>query len=59
MARYANEDLRFVDTLVWADAIFFRRHVDAATKRVQALIAAAVYHKPSLALHLLDAAAES
>lgn len=41
------------DRLLWADAIFFRETDDPATHRIQALIAAAVYRKPTLAEHLL------
>jgi len=41
------------DRLLWADAVFFRKTDDPETQRIQALIAAAVYQKPTLAEHLL------
>ena len=41
------------DRLLWADAVFFRETDDPETHRMQALIAAAVYQKPTLAEHLL------
>jgi FkbM family methyltransferase len=41
------------DRLLWADAVFFRETDDPATQRVQALVAASVYRKPTLAEHLL------
>ena len=41
------------DRLLWADAVFFRETADQETLRLQALIAAAVYKKPTLAEHLL------
>lgn len=41
------------DRLIWADAVFFRTTDDPDTLRAQALIAAAVYAKPTLAAHLL------
>jgi len=44
------------DRLVWADAVFFRESDHAETLVVQALIAAAIYAKPSLAEHLLERA---
>lgn len=42
------------DRLLWADAVFFRRTTDATARAAQALIAAVVYRKHSLARHLLD-----
>jgi FkbM family methyltransferase len=42
------------DCLRWADAVYFRQSDDAAVKAVQALIAAAVYGKPTLAEYLLS-----
>lgn len=42
------------DRLLWADAIFFRETGDFETKSVQALIAASVYGKLTLAEYLLD-----
>jgi FkbM family methyltransferase len=47
------------DRLLWADAVFFRETDDPATLRVQALIAACVYRKPSLAAYLLGLAKQS
>ena len=44
------------DRLLWADAIFFRETDHVETLIMQALIAAAVYIKPSLAEHLLESA---
>ena len=44
---------RTPDRLLWADAVFFRETDDPETRTVQALIAAAVYGKPTLAEHLL------
>jgi FkbM family methyltransferase len=44
------------DRLLWADAVFFRETDDAETLTMQALIAATVYAKPSLAEHLLERA---
>ena len=41
------------DRLIWADAVFFRETDDSETLRVQALVAASVYRKPTLAEHLL------
>jgi Methyltransferase FkbM domain len=41
------------DRLLWADAVFFYETDDPTTLRVQALIAASVYNKPTLAEHLL------
>jgi FkbM family methyltransferase len=41
------------DRLLWADAVFFRVTGDPEAQRVQALIAASVYRKPTLAEHLL------
>jgi FkbM family methyltransferase len=47
------------DRLLWADAVFFRETDDPATQRVQALVAASVYRKPTLAEHLLVIAERS
>jgi FkbM family methyltransferase len=47
------------DRLIWADAIFFLKSDDPETQRVQALIAASVYRKPTLAEHLLLQAEQS
>jgi FkbM family methyltransferase len=44
------------DRLLWADAVFFRDTDDAETLIAQALVAAAIYAKPSLAEHLLERA---
>ena len=44
------------DRLLWADAVFFRESDDSETLFVQALIAASVYAKPTLAEHLLERA---
>jgi FkbM family methyltransferase len=44
------------DRLLEADAVYFRDTDDPETLRVQALIAAAVYHKPSFAEYLLTIA---
>ena len=44
------------DRLLWADAVFFRESNEPAILRSQALISAAVYHKPTLAEHLLHIA---
>jgi len=44
------------DRLIWADAVFYRETDDAETLVAQALIAAAVYAKPTLAEYLLDRA---
>ena len=41
------------DRLLWADAVFFRDTDQTETLVVQALVAAAVYAKPTLAEHLL------
>lgn len=41
------------DRLLWADAVFFRETDDASALTAQALIAAAIYAKPTLAEHLL------
>lgn len=41
------------DRLLWADAVFFRDTDEPETLFVQALIAAGVYAKPTLAEHLL------
>jgi FkbM family methyltransferase len=41
------------DRLIWADAVFFRNTESAEVSAVQALIAASVYKKPTLAEHLL------
>lgn len=42
------------DRLLWADAVFFRETADPETPAVQAVIAASVYKKPTLAEHLLE-----
>lgn len=47
------------DRLIWADAVFFKKTDDPETLCAQAAIAAGVYHKPSLAMHLLERAARS
>jgi FkbM family methyltransferase len=47
------------DYLIWGDAIYFRDTEDPATQRLQALVAASVYRKPTLAEHLLLAADQS
>ena len=55
-ARYhypATDDAPAADRLLWAEAVFFRRATDATTLAAQALVAAVVYRKPSLARHLL------
>jgi len=44
------------DRLVWADAVFYRETDDSGTLVAQALVAAAVYAKPTLAEHLLERA---
>lgn len=44
------------DRLLWADAVFFRDTDAPETQRMQALIAASVYKKPTLAEYLLDMA---
>jgi FkbM family methyltransferase len=41
------------DRLIWADAVYFRKSDDLELRRVQALIAAGVYGKPTLAEYLL------
>ena len=41
------------DRLLWGDAVFFREAEDAETLAAQALAAHLVYHKPTLAEHLL------
>ncbi len=41
------------DRLLWADAVFFCETDDPQTRQVQALVAAGVYRKPTLAEHLL------
>lgn len=55
MARYSHKPRGqgSTDVLVWADAVFFRKAPDADARLSQALIAAAVYQKPSFAEHLL------
>lgn len=58
LGKYAYENTRSFETadqLLWADAVFFRRTDDPAVRAAQALIAAVVYRKPSLASHLLEA----
>jgi FkbM family methyltransferase len=44
------------DRLLWGDAVFFRATDDAETLTMQALIAATVYAKPTLAEYLLERA---
>ena len=44
------------DRLLWADAVFFKQTEDRDIMTSQALIAAAVYRKPTLAEHLLSRA---
>lgn len=44
------------ERLLWADAVFFRETDEPETLAAQALIAAAVYKRPSLAEHLLGRA---
>lgn len=44
------------DRLIWADAVFFRDTTDPMVRKVQALVAASVYRKPTLAEHLMDLA---
>ena len=41
------------DRLLWADAVFYRQSEEREVLVAQALIAAAIYHKPTLAEHLL------
>lgn len=41
------------DQLLWADAVFFLQTDNPETQIVQALVAASVYRKPTLAEHLL------
>jgi FkbM family methyltransferase len=58
LGKYAYENKRNFETadqLLWADAVFFRRTEDRVVRAAQALIAATVYRKPSLASHLLEA----
>lgn len=47
------------DRLLWADAVFFRETDDHDTLAAQALVAAAVYRRPSLAEHLLGRAVDA
>jgi len=47
---------RSSDRLLWADAVFFRDSDEVEHLAAQALIAAAVYRKPTLAEHLLGRA---
>jgi FkbM family methyltransferase len=52
--RYAYSDAaRISDRLLWADAVFFRATDDRDVRAMQALIAATIYGKLSLAEHLL------
>ena len=44
------------DRLLWADGAWFRQATDAETLVAQALIAATIYSKPTLAEHLLNRA---
>jgi FkbM family methyltransferase len=58
LGKYAYENTRNFETadqLLWADAVFFRKTDDRVVRAAQALIAAIVYRKPSLAFHLLEA----
>ena len=41
------------DRLIWGDAVFFRDTDEPEALRVQAVVAASVYQKPTLAEHLL------
>ena len=52
-----QEECPSPDRLNWADAVFFKETGDPETLCAQAAIAAGVYHKPSLAMHLLERAA--
>lgn len=51
-----REECPSQDRLNWADAVFFRKTDDPETLFAQAAIAAGIYHKPSLAMHLLERA---
>jgi FkbM family methyltransferase len=42
------------DMMLWADSLFFREDADKEMRAAQALIAAVIYDKPSLAAYLLD-----
>ncbi len=54
---YSNQrGIDAIDRLIWGDAIFFRQSDDAAILLAQAIVAAAVYKKPSMAAYLLDRA---
>ena len=54
-----SEGIVSKDRLLWADAVFFRDSDDPTVLAAQALIATAIYSKPSLARYLLDKAARS
>ena len=43
------------DCLLWADAVFFRETGNLETRRIQSVIAAVIYRKPTLAEYLLSA----
>jgi FkbM family methyltransferase len=60
--RYAylnSRGIASLDRLIWANAVFFRESDERAVLTAQALIAACVYQKPSMAAHLLDLAHQS
>jgi FkbM family methyltransferase len=55
--RYAYENSKGLDArdrLIWADAVYFQRTQVREILEAQAVIAALVYQKPTLAAHLLD-----
>ena len=52
-----HEECPSQDRLNWADAVFFKVTDDPEMLCAQAAIAAGVYRKPSLAMHLLERAA--
>jgi FkbM family methyltransferase len=55
--RYAYQNSLHVpggDRLLWADAVYFRKTNDSRTLQAQAVIAALVYDKSSMAVHLDD-----
>ena len=57
--RYAYENSAVVsarDRLIWADAVYFKKTDDKTVLGTQAVIAALVYDKPTLAIHLADRA---
>ncbi len=47
------------DRLIWVDAVFFRETEDSEMQLVQAVVAASVYRKPTIAEHLLMLASRS